>query len=54
MSRENTSRRIQIEKILEDSNREAQVGKQQFRTYKSEHINRENTNWEILIEKNTN
>ena len=40
VSRENTSRRIQIEQILENTNRETQVGKQQFRTYKSENTYR--------------
>ena len=35
VSRGNTSRRIQIENVSENANREAQVGEQQFRTYKS-------------------
>ena len=40
VSRENTSRRIQIEKLMENTDRETQVGKQQFRTYKLENTNR--------------
>ena len=51
VNRENTSRRIQIEQILENTNRETQVGKQQFRTYKWENSHRKNINREILIKK---
>ena len=51
VSRENTSRRVQLEKILEHINRETQVGKQQLRTYKSENTNRNNTNGEVRIGK---
>ena len=40
VSRENTSRRTQIEKIMGNTNRETHVGKQ-IRTYKSENTNRE-------------
>ena len=52
VSRENTSRRIQIEKRkTENTNREKQVGKQQFRTYTSGNTHRRNTHREIQIGK---
>ena len=38
---------------MENANRETQVGKQQFRTYKSSNTNKQNTKREMLIGRNT-
>ena len=51
VSRGNTSRRMQIKKILENTNLETQVGKQQFGTYTSENANRKMQIGKIQIGK---
>ena len=46
--------KYKLANVSRDTNRETQVGKQRFRTYKTEHTHRTNPTRVILIGRNTN